>query len=194
VGIVLAIWNWFLSTWIHIGIRLFPPTVHPMLVHFPIVLLYGSLFMELLGRIIHPQDRFYDRISFWLLILAFFAGVATAATGVISEQFVRWSPTTAALLSAHQRDAVLTGLLVLMTLGARLLGRYAPVGRRTAYAAGSGWSAWGTGRGRPTALSFLLLIGAVAMITVTASIGGTMVYHYGVGIRGVTFRLPPGAP
>lgn len=184
----MAMWSWLLTTWIHIGEGLLPPTIHPMLVHFPIALLYLCLFIELLGRIVQPRDRFYDRVSFWLLILAFLAGVAAAAGGVISEQYVRWTPTTIALLSAHQRDAVLTGILVLLTIGARLLGRYSGGRYRNSP---SGWSVWGSGRGRPTGLSLLLLVAAVSMITVTGSLGGTMVYHYGVGIRGVTFHRPP---
>lgn len=189
MGIILGIWSWLLTTWIHIGEGVLPPTIHPMLVHFPIALLYLCLFVELVGRIVQPPDRFYDRLSFWLLILGFLAGVAAAAGGVISEQYVRWTTATTALLAAHQRDAVLTGLLVLMAIGARLLGRYGgsrwPTGR-----ASSGWSAWGTGRGRPTGLSLVLLVAAVAMITVTGSLGGSMVYHYGVGIRGLTFHRP----
>jgi len=187
MGIIIGVWSWILTTWIHIGEKFLPPTIHPMLVHFPIALLYLCLFIDLLGRIVQPQDRFYDRVSFWLLILGFLAGVAAAAGGVISEQYVRWTPTTAALLATHQLDAVLTGLLVLLALGARLVARYHDAGPRTSRGSYN-WSAWGTGRGRPTALSLLLLVGAVVMISITGSIGGTMVYHYGVGIRGVTFH------
>lgn len=194
MGAIVGIWSWFLITWIRIGEGFLPPTIHPMLVHFPIALLYLCLFIELLGRLTHPHDRFYDRVSFWLLILGFLAGVAAAAAGVISEQYVRWTPTTFALLSAHQRDAVLTGVFVLLAIGARLLGRYSSGSRSSSNRSGSAWSAWGSGRGRPTGLSLLLLIAAVVMISVTGTLGGTMVYHYGVGIHGVSFRRTPPPP
>ena len=154
-----------------------------MLVHFPVVLLYGSLLVSLLGLL--SRDRFFDRASFWLLVLGLVAGVAAAAAGVISEQYVRWTPATSALLSHHQRDAVLTGLFTIAALVLRLWARYpgnTPTGR---------WSLAHTGRGRSTGLSLVFLLAAVVMVTMTASVGGTMVYQYGVGIHGLLFRIPP---
>lgn len=178
----MAIWNGILSLWIHIGLHLFPPVIHPMLVHFPIVLLYGSLFTTVLGWIWN-RDRFFDRASFWLLVLGLLAGIVAAATGVLSEQYVKWTPVTSALLSTHQAYAVLTGLFVLLALVSRLVARYPRVER-------SSWSLAGTSRGRQTILSVVFLVAAVVMVTMTASIGGTMVYQYGVGVHGLLFHTP----
>ena len=154
-----------------------------MLVHFPIVLLYGSLLASLFG--LFWRDRFFDRASFWLLVLGLMAGVAAAAAGVISEQYVPWTPATSALLGQHQADAVLTGFFTILALVARLWARY-PGTLNTR------WSVARTGRGRPTILSLIFLVGAVVMVTLTASVGGTMVYQYGVGVHGVLYRTPPG--
>ena len=179
----MAIWNTLLRLWIRLGLHFLPPLVHPMLVHFPIVLLYGSLFSAIVG--LFWRDRFFDRASFWLLVLGLVAGIAAAAAGVISEQYVRWTPATSALLSRHQADAVLTGLFVILALVSRVLARYpnGPIDSR--------WSVARTGRGKPTIFSLVFLVGAVVMVTLTASVGGTMVYQYGVGIHGVLFRTPP---
>lgn len=185
MSFIISIWSSILGLWINIGIHLFPPVIHPMVVHFPIVLLYSSLLTTILGFFWRAPDRFFDRASFWLLVLGLFAGIFAAAAGVISEQYVKWTSTTIALLSTHQAYAVLTGLFTIIALASRLIARY-PRGHQS----GRQWSFAGTGRGRQTGLSFLFLIAAVAMITLTASLGGTMVYQYGVGIHGVSYRTP----
>ncbi len=183
---IIGLWSAFLSTWIHIGIHLFPHTIHPMVVHFPIALLYLALAVDIVGKFVKTPDRFFDRASFWLTLLGLIAGAVAAAMGVISEQFVRWDATTLAILTAHQRDAVITGIFVFLALLARFFARYS----RNTIGRNQRWSFWGTGRGRSTGLSTLLLFLGVVMITWTGSLGGTMVYHYGVGIRHVTYKNP----
>jgi uncharacterized membrane protein len=182
---IIGLWSAFLQTWIHIGIHLFPHTIHPMTVHFPIALLYLALAIDILSRFMKVPDRFLDRSSFWLTILGFLAGAVAAAMGVISEQFVRWNATTSVMLAAHQRDAVLTGIFAVLAVGARFYSRYpqtaGPVSRSQP------WSFWSTGRGRSTVLSTAFLFLAVIMVTWTGALGGTMVYHYGVGIRHVSY-------
>ncbi len=188
MGFIRSIYSALLGEWIHIGVRIFPPTIHPMLVHFPIVLLYLALLSDILSRFIESPERFFDRSSFWLILLGLVAGVCAAAGGVISEQFVKWTPVTFRLLGAHQRDAVLTGLLVIAALVARLAAKYPE--RRGARGQTRGWSLARTGRGRTSIIATILLAGAVAMITTTAALGGTMVYQYGVGIHHVSFHSP----
>lgn len=186
MGFIIGIWSGLLQAWIHLGTRIFPPVIHPMMVHFPIVLLYGSLLTSLLSYFWRVPDRFFDRASFWLLVLGLIAGVWTAATGVLSESFVKWTPTTLALLGEHQALAVITGVFTVLALASRLVARY-PRSSRISHA----WSLNGSGRGRQSGLAFVFLVAAVVMITMTASIGGTMVYQYGVGVHGVSFHNPP---
>ena len=183
---LIGIWSAFLQTWIHIGIHIFPHTIHPMVVHFPIALLYLALAVDILGKLVKTPDRFFDRASFWLTVLGFIADAVAAAMGVISEQFGKWNSTTIAILAAHQRDAVLTGIFAFLAIIARLIAHYP----QTAMGRNSRWSFANSGRGRSTGLSTLFLFLAVVMITLTGTLGGTMVYHYGVGIRHVTYINP----
>lgn len=180
----MSLYQDLLNFWIRIGIHLFPPVIHPMMVHFPIALLYASLATTVLGFVWPLPDRFFERVSFWLLVAGFLAGVVTAAMGVISEQFVHWNATTYALLGTHQRDAVLTGILCLIALALRIGARYPRAEAR------QGWSLAQSGRGRSSVLAGIFLALAVVMITVTASVGGTMVYQYGAGVHGIGFREP----
>lgn len=183
---ITGLWQAFLGEWIRIGIHLFPHTIHPMVVHFPIALLYLALAVDIVSRFMRTPDHFLDRSSFWLTVLGFLAGAIAAAMGVISEQFVHWTPTTTVLLGAHQRDAVLTGVFALLAIAVRFYSHY-PQSQPAVSHSGRAWSFWSTGRGRSTPLSTVLLLLAVVMITLTGSLGGTMVYHYGVGIRHVSY-------
>lgn len=149
-----------------------------MVVHFPIALLFLTAIVDLLGYLNDDRDHFFARASFWLLTASLFALVGAAIAGVVSEQSVKFTPTTAAILSAHQHDAVFTGLLASAAWIVRLLGRYSKNH--------PGWSVLGTRRGRPGLLATLLTIGAVIMVSITGSLGGSMVYNHGVGILGVT--------
>jgi len=177
MSVLTGIWSALLGTWIRIGTSLLPRTIHPMVLHFPIVLLYLAVLIEVVryvgGR---SREMFFQRAGFWVLTLSLFAIVAAAAAGVISEQFVRFTPQTAALLSAHQTDAVLTGVLALAAWLVRVFTKFPRDGRKS-----DRWSLFGTGRGRASVVSSLLVVGAMVMISITGSLGGTMVYHYGVG-------------
>ncbi len=179
MGFVKGLWNGLLSAWIAIGTHLFPHTIHPMLVHFPIVLLYLALLVEIIQFATkNRRDRFFDRASFWILTLSLFALVATALAGILAEQYVQFTATTTAMLSAHQRDAVLTGVFALAAWVVRFVSKY-PV--REVKGREQGWSLFRTGRGRSSLLATILLLGAVIMVSITGSLGGSMVYHYGVG-------------
>lgn len=184
MGFIIGIWSAILKVWIRIGLAIFPSTIHPMVVHFVIAIFYVALFADMVARFVRQPDHFWDQSSFWLLVLAFIAGIVTAATGVIAEQYVKWTPITLRLLNLHQTYAVLSGVLAAATLVARLIARYPRASSRR------GWSLAGTGRGRSTGLSLLLLIATVIMVSMTGSVGGTMVFQYGVGVHHVTFRSP----
>lgn len=149
-----------------------------MVVHFPIAFLFLTAIVDLLGYLNDDRDHFFARVSFWLLTGSLFALVGAAIAGVISEQSVKFTPATAAILSAHQHDAVLTGLFASAAWILRLHRRYKK--------SQMGWSVLGTRRGRPGLLATLLTIGAVIMVSITGSLGGSMVYNHGVGILGVT--------
>ncbi len=157
-----------------------PATIHPMILHFPIVLLYLCAGLEVLALVLPPTDGFLHRAAFWTLTLACVAIIVTMSAGLVSEQSVHWTKTTSLILSHHQRFAVFTGL----TAGA---GWLAHVGNR--FPRGKRWGLWG--RGRASLVSALFVVASAAFVTLTAHLGGQMVYHYGVGVVGVT-RIKPG--
>ena len=157
--------------------HLLPPTIHPMILHFPIVLLPITALVDLAARLAPDRDRFLQRAGFWLLTLANAATVLTMAAGVISAQAVHFSPAMSALLERHQHFAMLTGLCE----GAAWLLRVF-----SAFPAGTGWSPLGTGRGRGGWVSTLLVCLAAVFVAITGSIGGQLVYDHGAGVLGVT--------
>lgn len=160
---------------------LLPPDIHPMVVHFPIALLYITAVVEVAALLIRDPERFWQRVGFLGLTAACFFTLLTMTLGFVSEQSVHFSPALAVLLRRHQRFAILTGL----TEGAAWVLQICTRFRRR-----SGWSFLGTGRGRATWLSATLVALAATFITLTARLGGKMVYDYGAGVLGVT-RIHP---
>lgn len=158
--------------------RRLPATIHPMILHFPIVLLYIAVPLEVLA-LVWRQDGFLPRAAFWTLTLACVAIIATMTAGFISEQSVHWTATTSAILSRHQHFAVLTGLCAGAAWLAHVFRRF-PDGRR--------WGLWGRGQGGLVSAAFV--IAAAVFVTLTAHLGGEMVYRYGVGVVGVTRQAP----
>jgi uncharacterized membrane protein len=186
VSFLKSIWSTLLGAWIRFGLHVFPPTIHPMIVHFPIALLFLALLIEILRIILPPSEtRFYDRAGYWVVFLSVFACIAAAAAGVISEQYVRFTPAAAKVLSEHQLDAVITILAAILAVVVRSFTRYPDFNKRDK----ERWTLFGRGRGRPTWLSTLLVLIAVIMVSITGHLGGTMVYHYGAGTPS-TFRQP----
>ncbi|MDA8337343.1 MAG: hypothetical protein M0Z41_20560 [Peptococcaceae bacterium] len=174
---------------IRFGERVFPPTIHPMIVHFPIALLYVTLLADtaahLSGR---PQDRFFERMGFFTLTLSLMAIVAAGGAGMISEQFVHWTSATQAILAAHRRDAVLTGIFALAAWILRWFARYPD--QSFVREDSPGWrSALCATRGRLTIWSTACVVGAVVMVSITGAIGGTMVYGYGAGVVHDTLKF-----
>jgi uncharacterized membrane protein len=163
--------------------HLLPATIHPMVVHFPIALLYLTAGIDLLSLAVPDRDRFLQRAGFWSLTLACVAIIVTMSLGLVSEQSVHWTPAMRAVLSRHQRDAVMTGLSAGAAWLVQVFSRY-PAGQ-------PGWSLLGLGRGRCTILSTLLVVLAAVFVTLTAHLGGEMVYHFGAGVVGVTRITPP---
>ena len=161
-----------------LAVRL-PPTIHPMILHFPIVLLYLAVPLEFLALWWPNRDGFLRRAAFWTVTLACGAIIVTMAAGFVSEQSVHWTPTTAVILGHHQLLAMLTGTFAGLGWLAHMGGRV-PRSQR-----------WGLfGRGKGGLLSAVLILVAAVFVTLTAHLGGEMVYQYGVGVAGVSRQVP----
>ncbi len=166
---------------IHTLALILPPTIHPMILHFPIVLLCITATVDVIARLVPDRDRFLQRAGFWLLTLANAATVLTMGAGLLSEQSVHFSPAMARLLERHQHFAMLTGLSEGTAWLIRVFSKFP--GR-------SGWSIFGTGRGRGGWLTTALVVLAAVFVSITGSIGGQLVYDHGAGVLGLT-RVRP---
>jgi uncharacterized membrane protein len=153
----------------------FPPTIHPMILHFPIALLYLTAVVDVLAQVLPDRDRFLQRAGFWCLTLTAFFTVLTIAAGAISQQSVHFTPLTRRIFHRHQLFAGLTGGAVGVAWLLRVF---------TPFRTGQGWTLFGRGRG--TLLSTAVVVLAAVCITVTAMLGGQLVYDHGAGVLGVT--------
>jgi uncharacterized membrane protein len=166
-----------IALWTRIGSQLFPPTIHPMVVHFPIALLYlTTLFDFLAVALPRRRSRTFHQVGLWMLSLALVSLVAAALAGIISEHAAHLTAATRTLLSLHQRDAFLTGLLASGAWVLQVMTRFPSPSSK------EGWSL--AGRGRVSWAVFALVVGATAMVSITGSLGGAMVYGHGVGVQG----------
>ena len=151
-------------------LHLIPPTIHPMLVHFPIALLFTAALFDAIGVLGHLDSA--ASAGFALETLGLISLVAAAAAGSIAQHAANLSgPGVRSLLQAHKRDATLTGLV----FGAVWLLR--------------AFVAWRRRRLAGVGASYLHLAGVLlglAVLTMTSRLGGSLVYDHGVGVAGAS--------
>lgn len=144
--------------------HMFPPTIHPMVIHFTISIIYLSGLFGLIG-LFRRRDRFWVKAFVILLCLGIIATIAAGIAGVISESYDTIPRSVQPMLNAHKRDGELTGVFVVFALIAQMfLGRLKRVS----------WLAW------------VLSIISMILVTITGHLGGTMVYQHGLGILHIT--------
>jgi uncharacterized membrane protein len=133
---------------------------HPLIVHFPIVLLLLAALFELL-RLFLRRDPF-DQLARWSLYLGALAAVAGAASGWVAEQTV--APVAAAheVLEKHEKAGYVTAGFAAVLLSWRVA-----TGRR--------------GGPRPRWIFTVALLALAALVAFTAHEGGELVYEHGVG-------------
>lgn len=169
-------------------VSLFPPTIHPMVVEFPIALLFTALLLDLLA--IWQKDLVLERAGLLVFVLGFLSIGVAGLAGWISEHYVTLTPVTAAILAAHRRDAELTGILftlvaVLRFRSRRLWIRQSPLKpvslssphRALAPATRKSWNA-----------TFLMYALGLVMLSVTGTVGGSLVFNHGLGVKGLGLR------
>jgi len=143
-----------------------PPTVHPMVVHFPIALLFtGALFdaIGLFAKLDSAADAGFALETLGLISLA----VAAAAGSIAEHAATLGDPAVRSLLRAHKRDASLTAVIFGAVWLLRVL------------------MAWRRRRVAGVGASYLHLAGVIlglVVLTVTSSLGGSLVYDHGVGV------------
>ncbi|MDA8195139.1 MAG: hypothetical protein M0Z53_14275 [Thermaerobacter sp.] len=136
------------------------PDVHPMLVHFPIVLLLLAAGFDVLSYI--KRDPFFTRMQWWTLSLAVLTTVTAVLSGYLAKSLVHWPP------SVHrriERMELLAWITLASTVASWLLLRWSRPKRA------------GTRRLALHLASTLLLWAAIVFITLTARAGATLVFH-----------------
>lgn len=140
---------------------MFELRIHPMLVHFPIALLFTSVLFDAAGAWF-KRDNFRDG-GLWLLILGLLGGVAAAIAGDWAEEAAEKAGIAESMIETHQTLAFVTlGIFGVLLLGR--LGLRNPFTRKT--------------------LAPYFLIAAIGLGTLSATghYGGNLVYEEGAGV------------
>jgi uncharacterized membrane protein len=162
--------------------RFLPLHLHPLVVHFPIAILFVAFAVD--AAAFWRQDLVLERMGFLLLWMGLAAVVGAIAAGVLAEQEVLVRGSVTALLAAHRRDGLLTGLLVAATVALRWRARTQWLRQhpsREVTLKDSQSRMTGTTRAVWLATGGLW-IATLSMLGVTARLGGSMVYEHGVGV------------
>ena len=130
--------------------------IHPLFVHFPIVLLLLGLLFEI-GYIIFKKEL-YNSFAAVLLVLAATAFVAAATTGWIAANSVPHPDEAHELMETHEKlQLIATGMTVFIALWIILF------------------------KHRLRVLRLIVTIAAAGIMIVGAIYGGELVYNYGIG-------------
>lgn len=143
------------------------PLIHPMLVHFPIALLFASVALDWIGYVLrHPN---LTRAGFYTLALGAFAAGIAALSG---PDHATGDPSVPALLAAHQTWASITVGLAVGLVAVRFV---ATRGLR------GGWAP----------LYLLATLALLAAVSLTGYFGGEMTYHHAVGVSAANVTAVP---
>ena len=138
------------------------PNMHPLLTHFPIVLLTASFVFDAMSVLWRRVE--YERLGAWAQLIGTASLAATIASGLAAKGALRISEGAMDTIHIHEQiaflAAVLTSGLLLWRIAARLS---LPARHRNVY----------------LALSFATMV----LVWGGAWYGGELVYRFGVGVR-----------
>jgi len=137
--------------------------LHPMIVHFPIALLFIGFLADAAGIIF--KKEFFTKAGFYLLILGTLGVVAAYLSGDLAGDGVTETGALGQALENHEHAAelslwLMTGVAVIR-ISLVLLKKYTGVYK------------W---------IAFVLLLAGVASITRTGYYGGELVYKHAAGV------------
>lgn len=144
------------------------PNLHPLVVHFPIALLFAAGAVDLAGLLI-PAHRPLRDTATWLYVGGAATAVFTYFTGYTAAQGGAFSPEVALLVDAHADRAFVATWLFAFFASLRLAMSYILRPRRAL---------------RLGAFAVALVgLGALAQTTL---LGARLVFEQGLGVRAVT--------
>ena len=143
---------------------IFDVPLHPLVVHFPVVLILVSLLFEIVGRA--TDGPWWRKASLAMLVIAVVAGIVAGYTGELAadhaEKIQRIAEDT---VDSHGDLAKLSIWLA----GGALAARLAEAGM-------------GTLRGVVSLVALLLQLASAVTIGVAGHRGGLLVYRHGAGV------------
>ena len=135
--------------------------LHPILVHFPIALLFTSVLFDVIANW-RKNDSFREG-AFWLLILGLAGGVAATIAGSWAEEAAEKAGIAESLLETHETLAFVT----LGIFGVLLLGRVFLKNQFTS---------------KTFPPYFLIALVGLGTLSATGYFGGDLVYEHGAGV------------
>ncbi|NOX88325.1 MAG: hypothetical protein GXO77_04805 [Calditrichaeota bacterium] len=144
------------------------PNIHPLIIHFPIALLFLAVLADVLG-LVFKKYRWFNKAAIGLFFTGWLGAVAAYLSGREAAEIVKIPSVAFPVISRHADLA----LIVVWFFGIYALLRIV-----------LSWKGWD----RKIAVSVILfLIGAGGLILVqqTAERGGELVYRYGLGVAAV---------
>jgi uncharacterized membrane protein len=139
------------------------PNIHPLLVHFPIVLWPTALLFLTIAYLRGDDDLF--RFGSWLLYMGVVAGGVAALFGWLASESIGHDQAGHGLVHDH-RDLMAAAVVV------------------SVFAAGAAHGSRGPLRRQRQLLPLGLLLVACLLSALGADRGGLLVYGHGVGVRG----------
>jgi uncharacterized membrane protein len=149
------------------------PNIHPLIVHFPIALLFTAALVDTLGIFLRSND-FLRKGAFSLYLLGGLAVVAAWFTGEQAADSVFLSAEANALLTEHSD----LGHYTLYFFGAYAVIRLIVLGLSL------------ESRMALRSVVWLIGLGGIGLTWVTADHGGELVYKYGAGVQAVSTEAP----
>lgn len=136
-----------------------------MVVHFTIAINYLCSLVGIIGAF-RRKDSFWGKSFFYLLILSILATIAAGAAGVISESYLTNYPSGVhPMFHQHTKYGELTGVLLVVSFVIQLYS----LARQKQY--------------RVTLLALVFCLAATVTVSIAGHLGGTMVYHFGLGVQ-----------
>jgi len=143
--------------------------LHPMLVHFPIALLFASVLFDVAGKTL-SRDSLREGAC-WLLGLGLAGGIASAIAGSLAEHAAEKAGVSEALIETHETLAYVTlGIMAVLFLFRLLF--------RNRFGTRAFWT--------------YLVVAALGLVAVSATghTGGSLVYQHGAGVTSAQHVSP----
>ena len=138
---------------------------HPMLVHFPIALLFASVLFDIASAAL-TRDSLREAAQ-WLLGLGLLGGIVAAIAGGQAEGAAEKAGVAEALIETHETLAYLTlGIMTVLLLSRLLL--------RNRFST------------RALVVYFVMATIGLVAISATGHTGGNLVYEHGAGVQTAT--------